>query len=346
MNKTALIYSEQYLKHNAGKFHPERPERLSETIKYLKESGLMDKLGLTEPHAASLEDVERVHTPHYVEMIRYYSNGGGYRITEDTYVSKTTFEIALLAAGGVITAGDVVLEGSYDNSYALVRPPGHHAKASEAAGFCYFNNVAVAVRFLQHKYKLKKIMIFDWDIHTADGTMSIFWRDPTVLNISIHQNPRTIYPGTGFIKQLGEGPGEGYTVNIPVCSGSGDKDYKYIIEEFVTPLAESYKPELIIISSGMDSHKNDPLGSINLTEKGYSVMSELFMELADRLCEGRIFVESEGGYDLDALSKSTYEVLKSLLGEPSGYVIGGELMEETRKLVLELADSFSRYHKI
>ncbi len=348
INNTAIIYHEDYLKHDAGILHPERKERLIETIKYLNESGLMKKLKSIKPKKATEFDLERVHSSEYIERIKTYSEMGGYQIDMDTYIDEKTFEIAKLAAGGVMLAGDLVMSGNFDNSYALVRPPGHHAKRDKAAGFCYFNNVAVAVRYLQSKYKLKRIMIFDWDSHAADGTMSIFWNDPSVLNISIHQNPATLYPGTGFINQIGGGDGEGYTVNIPMYENSCDSDYIFIIKNFVIPIADSYKPELIIISAGMDSHKDDPLSSICLTERGYSEMSKIFVELAERLCRGRIFAELEGGYNLEALSRSNYEIFKSLLGEASNYKISdniNNINNHTMGIFNELRDLFAKYHR-
>ncbi|OYT52797.1 MAG: histone deacetylase [Candidatus Altiarchaeales archaeon ex4484_2] len=346
MSNTALVYSKRYMMHDAGKSHPESPGRLTETVRYLQGTGLMDRLRVVEPKTASIDDLARVHSIEHIERIRDCSETGGCRINADTYISEHTFETALLAAGGVLTAGDLVVNKSFDNAFAMVRPPGHHARYDKAAGFCYFNNVAIAVRFLQHKYNLERIMIFDWDTHAADGTMSIFWNDPSVLNISIHQDPNTLYPGTGFMEQVGEGEGEGYTVNIPVAAGSQDQDYRYIIENFVKPLARSYKPQVIIISAGMDSHKKDLISQIALTEKGYSEMTRAFMELADGLCDGRIFLELEGGYNLKALGKSSFEILKSLLGEPGGYVIDGALVPHNKELVDALREKFSSYHNL
>ncbi len=346
MRNTALIYSRDYVKHDAGASHPESPERLTETFRYLLETGILERLRVVEPKTASIEDLAGIHSMEHIERIRYCSEIGGCRINGDTYVNKHTFETALLAAGGVITAGDLVLNKSFNNAFAMIRPPGHHARRDKASGFCYFNNVAIAAGFLQHKYNLGRVMIFDWDAHAADGTMSIFWRDPSVLNISIHQDPHTLYPGTGFMEQVGDGEGEGYTVNIPVTIGSQDQDYMYIIENFVKPLARSYRPQVIIVSAGMDSHKKDPISRIALTEKGYSEMTRMLVELADSLCGGRIFVELEGGYNLHALGKSTFGILKSLLGEPSSYVIDGALMPENKKLVDALRGKFSSYHNL
>ncbi len=346
MNRTALIYSEDYRLHDSGASHPERPQRLTQTMGYLQKTGIMEKLSVVEPKVASIDDLLRVHSVEHIKRIRECSESGGCRITQDTYVSENTFDTALLAAGGVLTAGDLVLNKSFDNALAMVRPPGHHARYDRAAGFCYFNNVAIAVRFLQHKYNLERIMIFDWDTHAADGTASVFFNDPSVLNISIHQDPHTLYPGTGFIEQLGGGRGEGYTVNIPAIAGSRDQDYMYIIENFIKPLARSFKPELIIISAGIDSHEKDVMSQIALTERGYSEMTRVFMELASELCGGRFFVELEGGYNLKALGESILEILKSLLGEPGGYVIEGELMHESKILVDDLVRIFSGFHNL
>ncbi len=346
MNKTALIYDEDYLRHDSGYGHPESSSRLLETIRYLKETGLMDKLLLVKPVKASESDLERVHTREHIKSIKSFSGMGGYRIDGDTYVSKDTFEIARLAAGGEMLAGEFVVSGEVDNAYALVRPPGHHARQGMAAGFCYFNNVAVAIRYLQEKFDLERVLIFDWDAHAADGTMAIFWEDPSVLNISIHQDPRTHYPGKGFIDELGAGKGEGFTVNIPMAPSSGDSDYIYMIKNFVYSLARDYRPDLIVISAGMDSHRDDMLSSLQLTEQGYSEMTRLLVELAEECCKGRIFVELEGGYNLKALAKSNYEIIKSLLGEPSRYSIPEEVLPSTVNILDKLRNVFSKYHKL
>jgi len=212
-------------------------------------------------------------------------------------------------------------------------------------GFCYFNNVAVMARYLQEKLGLKKILILDWDAHAANGTMDIFYDDPSVLNISIHQDPVSFYPGTGFAEQIGQGPGKGYTVNVPLRSGAGDSDYVYVLEELVIPLARSFQPELIAISTGFDSHNDDFISGLQLTENGYGFLTEMMMNLAKEICGGRLMVELEGGYNLEAISRSSYAVVNSLLGTPAEKVVGHAL-GSVSAVVEQLKNSLAEYHSI
>lgn len=329
MPTTSLIYHEDYLKHDAGFGHPERKERLISTINFLKEKGIFEKLKIIKPMPATEENLLRVHTKDHIEFIKNLSESGGGYIDGDTVVNRNTYEIAKLAAGGVISAGEVVMSEESKNSFALVRPPGHHATRNRAMGFCYFNNAAVMIRFLQEKFKLRRIFLLDWDAHAGNGTMDIFYDDPTVLNVSIHQDPRTFYPGTGFMEQIGKGEGEGYTVNIPVPAGTGDADYIFILKNFVIQILENYKPELIVISAGQDSHKDDPISGLELTEEGYGKMTELMLHCAEKFCNNRIVIELEGGYNLDALAVSNYKIISALLGISRTEEISGEVRNST-----------------
>jgi acetoin utilization deacetylase AcuC-like enzyme len=342
---TAIVYHEDYLKHAQFGSHPERMERLAETLSLLKDKGIFNSADLLMPEPATEEDLLRVHSRNYVDYVKNLSFAGGGMITPDTAVHSDTYEIAKLAAGGVMLAGESVVRQKYKNSYALVRPPGHHATRNAGMGFCYFNNVAVMIEYLKDKHNLKKILILDWDAHAANGTMDIFYNDNSVLNISIHQDPHNFYPGTGFIYQIGEGKGEGYTVNIPVQEYTSDADYVYILENFVIPVAEGFKPELIVISSGLDSHKDDFMSDLCLTEQGYGVMTNMIKELAEKFCGGKLVVELEGGYNLKSLAQSNLEIVNSLIGI-SNARIAGQPKTETIELVNRLKDKFSGYHKI
>ena len=345
MDKTALIYHEDYLKHDAGPGHPERRERLISVMNYFRNGGILDKVETLTPGPCSEEDLLRVHKEGYVEFVRAMCARGGGPIDADTFAQANTYDIARLAAGGVMLAGEVVAKGEFGNSLALVRPPGHHATRDKAMGFCYFNNVAVMARYLQEKQGLKKIMILDWDAHAANGTMDIFYDDPSVLNISIHQDPVSFYPGTGFAEQLGEGAGEGYTVNVPLRSGAGDSDYVYVLEELIIPLTKSFRPELIAISTGFDSHKDDFISGLQLTDQGYGFLTEMMLELARDVCGGKLVVELEGGYNLEAIARSSYAVANSLLGNPAEKVVGHAL-GSVSAVVEQLKGSLSHYHTI
>jgi len=341
MNKTALIYHKDYLKHFAGPYHPECKERLIAIMKMFRQTGILEQVNLLTPERCSDKDILLAHTHEHLEYIKKLSEDGGGPIDLDTYCREDTYDIARLAAGGEILAGRYVIEKKADNAFALIRPPGHHVTKNRAMGFCYFNNVAIMVRYLQKNCNVKKACIFDWDVHAANGTMDVFYDDPSVLNISIHQDPRTIYPGTGFIDQIGENEGEGYTINIPVPPGTGDSDYLYILNKFVLPRIERFKPDFIAISSGFDSHRADPVGSLSLTEKGYCKMTSSLLNLAKGLCHGQMVVELEGGYNMDALATSSYAVIKALLGLEPEIEIEHKPSEPIKDLALVLDKKFN-----
>ncbi len=345
MTKTALIYHEDYLKHDAGPGHPERRERLISVMDYFRNGGIFEKVEVLTPGPCSDEDLLRVHREEHVANVRSFSQAGGGPLDADTFCQHNTYEIAKLAAGGVMLAGEVVAKGEFGNSLALVRPPGHHATRDRAMGFCYFNNVAVMTRYLQEKHDIKKILILDWDAHAANGTMDIFYDDPSVLNISIHQDPVSFYPGTGFAEQIGEGDGAGYTVNVPMKHGAGDSDYVYVLEELVFPLARSFQPELIAISTGFDSHKDDFISGLQLTDQGYGFLTERMMGLAKEVCGGRVVVELEGGYNLEAIARSSYAMVNSLLGNSAEPVVGHAL-GSVSAVVEQLKGSLGKYHDI
>ncbi len=338
MNKTALIYHDDYLKHSTGAYHPESSERLVSIMKLLQQTGIIEELTRLTPEKCSREDLLRAHTKQHVEYLKELSSKGGGPIDADTYCNGDTYDIARLAVGGEILAGKHVIEKKTDNAFVLVRPPGHHATKNTAMGFCYLNNVAVMVKYLQENHGVKKVCIFDWDVHAANGTEEIFYNDSTVLVISIHQDPKTIFPGTGFIDEAGEGCGEGYTINIPVPPHTGDADYMYLMNNFILERIEAYNPDFMVISAGYDSHMLDPIGSLQLTEKAYCNMTSSLRNLAEKVCNGRLVVELEGGYNLNAIATSTHVTLKTMLGlEPEIQVNG-----ETNKTITELTQKLTK----
>lgn len=341
MNKTAIVYHEDYLRHEVGPYHPEKKERLTSIMRLFKQSGILEEVTTLKPEKCSEEDILLAHTQKHLAYIKQLSKRGGGQIDADTYCGQETYEIARLAVGGEILAGRYVTEKKADNAFALVRPPGHHATKDKAMGFCYFNNAAIMVKYLQKNHGIKKACIFDWDLHAANGTTDIFYSDPSVLVISVHQDPRVTYPGTGFMEEKGEGAGEGYTINIPVPPGTGDADYIYLLENFVIRKIREYKPDFMVISAGFDSHKGDPLGQLALTEKGYSKMTESLLRLAEKTCGGRLIVELEGGYNLDAIATSAYSVLKTLMGTQPGIQITGKESEAIKDLTSKLQEEFN-----
>lgn len=313
---TALIYSEKYLQHNPGPGHPERPERLSAIVEALKKNGLWDspKARVVEPKQATREDIELAHDSEHVSLVKKLSAIEG-PIDGDTPVHKNTYELALLAAGGAIEAGRIVMTGKAQNAFALVRPPGHHATRAHGGGFCYFNNIAVMIERLKLEYNLKRVFVLDFDAHHGNGTQDVFYGDPSVLYMSIHQHPLTLYPGTGFVNEIGSGEGRGYKVNVPMKPGSGDAEYSAVMREIFAPLCEQFKPELFAVSAGFDSHADDPLTNLELSTTAYGWLAGLVIEQAERWCGGRAIFTLEGGYDLEDLSESVANVVKAMTGE-------------------------------
>ncbi|MBS7649863.1 histone deacetylase [Candidatus Bathyarchaeota archaeon] len=310
---TGLVYHPTYLKHDTGWGHPERPERISRTFLTLKKKGLLDnpKIKVLTPEPADIEDLASVHSKEYIEKIRLVSISGG-ALTTDTPLKPETFEIARLSAGGAIHAGKAVAENDVKNSFALIRPPGHHAGRDYGGGFCYFNNVAVMIEYLRKNFGMRRFMIIDWDVHHGNGTQDIFYRDPSVLYFSTHQMP--LYPGTGYITEIGEGEGRGYTVNLPLPAGTPGDVYDQIIGELIIPLAEEFKPDMIVASAGFDAYYGDPIANLQFTTQTYINITSRLIELTDKVCKGRLTMILEGGYDLEAVPKIITEVISTLAG--------------------------------
>ena len=330
---TALVYSDRYLRHDFGRGHPERPERLKAIVEGLKKAGYWSPgVKVVEPTPAKREDVEFAHDREYVSLVERLSKRGE-PLDADTPTRRNSFELALLAAGGAIKAGGLVLSGEATNSFALVRPAGHHASRARGGGFCFFNNLAVAIKYLQQTLGLKRALILDFDAHHGNGTQDIFYEDPSVLFMSIHQDPSTLYPGTGFVYELGAGKGEGYTVNVPMPPGSGDAEYATVMREIFVPLSERFKPELFAVSAGFDAHVNDPLTQLGLSTSAYGWLVSCIVEQAEKLCGGRVMLVLEGGYGLDALAQGVTNVVKVLGGERSPLPPGGRLdvVDELRR---------------
>lgn len=309
---TAVVYDPLYLEHEC-RGHPESPARLRAIVKALDNHQMWARLARLEPQPVSLERLQRVHTPEHVNAVKDGAESGGatWRGGE-TYVSRHSYDAALLAAGGFTTLVEAVMRGQVSNGFALVRPPGHHASADEAEGFCLFNNMAVATRVARDELGASRVLIVDWDLHHGQGTQYIFEDDPSVLYFSTHQ--WGIYPGTGHYRETGVGAGKGFTVNVPLEPGAGDAMYLAILDELLTPLARRFKPDVILVSAGFDTHWRDPLGSMLVTVAGYGAMTQRLVRLADELCGGRLAITLEGGYDLDALAYGVLAVLNVLLG--------------------------------
>lgn len=309
--KTAIVYSPIYLEHYAGIGHPESPERLTRIMDGIKKSRILEtgKCILVNPREATLEELEAVHNPAYIKQIETISKRGGGRLDSDTFLSPKSYDAAVFAAGGMLGICEAILDGKFNNAFALVRPPGHHAGSNGRAlavssqGFCIFNNVAIAATNLIRKHGLKRVMILDIDAHHGNGTQEIFNSTSKVVYMSIHQDGRTLYPGTGFVEDIGEGEGEGSKVNIPLPPYSGDDVYSKVLSQIVVPVATEFRPEMILISAGFDAHHADPITNLRLSSFGYMEIFETALTLASTLCSGRLAVVLEGGYGLDTISK-------------------------------------------
>jgi acetoin utilization deacetylase AcuC-like enzyme len=316
---TGIVYHPKYLEHEQTPTHPERRERLAYTMDQLMEEGIFDnpKIKLLEPFPASIEDVLAVHTEEYVEYLRRYSQIGGV-IDWDTNIPVGVFERALLAAGGAIRAAKAVIEGEVDNAFAMVRPPGHHAKPYTGAGFCYLNNMAIMVKWLLRN-GFKRILILDWDAHHGDGTQEIFYEDDRVLFISTHQMP--LYPGTGYPDEVGKGKGEGYTINVPLPPGTSDEEYLMVFDGIIEPVAREFQPEFIAISAGQDNHFTDPITGLALTARGYAEMMKKAVKLSKELCDGKLVAVLEGGYSVEgALPYTNLGIIAAMAGLDLKYI--------------------------
>ena len=312
---TAYITHKRYANHNMPG-HPEHAGRLRSAWKHIETAHLRDRMTTLVPKPASEHTILLAHTARHINMlgeIEAMHDGPLYMIDADTYMTPDSYTIARTSAGGVCEAVDAVLDGDVDNALCAVRPPGHHATASRAMGFCLVNNVAVAARHAQDVHNLKRVMIVDYDVHHGNGTQDIFYEDDSVFFLSTHQSP--LYPGSGMLEETGRGPGQGYTLNVPLRAGSGDKTLTRIYEEVVWPAAQRYQPQLMLVSAGFDAHWSDPLAGLQLSLSGYTHLTRELIRMADDLCEGNIVFAMEGGYDLDAIGNGIANIARCLLGD-------------------------------
>lgn len=312
MGKTGLVYDPRYLEHDMGMGHPESPNRLRAIVQQLEQSGTMAQLTRIEPRMAEDEWITRVHTAAYLASLKQHApTNGRVSLDPDTSMSPGSLTAAYLAAGGALAAVDAMMANQVEHVFCAVRPPGHHAEANRAMGFCLLNNVAIAARYAQKMHGLSRVLIVDWDVHHGNGTQHSFEDDASILFFSTHQYPH--YPGTGHESERGRGAGEGYTINVPMEAGEGDDEYRAIFHKVLVPAAEQFKPELVIISAGFDAHKDDPLAGMGLTESGYAELTGIVAGIAKRHAQGRILSALEGGYNLTALAASVDAHVRGLL---------------------------------
>ena len=312
MGKTGLVYHPAYLEHDMGLGHPESPNRLRAIVQQLEQSGTVAQLTRIAPRMAEDEWIAKVHTAAYLASLKQHAPASGrVSLDPDTSMSPGSLTAAYLAAGGALAGVDAIMNREVEHVFCAVRPPGHHAEANRAMGFCLLNNVAIAARYAQKTHGLSRVLIVDWDVHHGNGTQHSFEDDPSVLFFSTHQFPH--YPGTGRESEHGRGAGEGYTINVPMEAGEGDDEYRAVFQNVLVPAADEFKPELVIISAGFDAHKDDPLASMGLTEAGYADLTGIVAGIARRHAQGRILSSLEGGYNLTALAASVDAHVRGLL---------------------------------
>jgi acetoin utilization deacetylase AcuC-like enzyme len=311
---TAFVYDPIFLEHQPPSKHPESPKRAAAIYDQLERLGWLDRPDVLRlaPRPATEDELAAVHTREYIHSVEEAVRAGTRRIETETYLSARSYDAALMAAGAPLVALDALMDGRARNGYALVRPPGHHARPAQAMGFCLFNNVAVAARYAIDHYGLKRVMIVDYDVHHGNGTQEIFYGDPRVLYISTHQFPW--YPGTGRSDELGENDGAGTNVNIPLPAGTDWAVFDAVIRQVVAPLTDRFQPELLLISAGFDAHWKDPLGQFRLSNVDFVLITRLLKDLAEDYCQGRLLLVQEGGYNIDALAQSATSCFNVLLG--------------------------------
>jgi acetoin utilization deacetylase AcuC-like enzyme len=318
MSSLALIRDDRYMEHDPGAGHPESPDRLRVIHELIDRE--FSGLPLIPPRLATESELALVHNPFYIKTVANTEGKMHSQLDPDTGLSARSFEIARLAAGGLLQGVDTLLSPDPGpltprSIFAFVRPPGHHAEPDRGMGFCVFNNVAIAARYAGKKYGLKRILIVDWDLHHGNGTQRAFYDDPAVLFFSSHQYP--YYPGSGSFNESGSGKGEGFTVNAPFPLGFGDAEYLSVYARILVPIALDYMPELILVSAGFDPFAQDPLGGMNVTGEGFGALAGLVQDIAHRTCDGRILITLEGGYHSEGLRSGVRAVLQTLLGRPA-----------------------------
>jgi acetoin utilization deacetylase AcuC-like enzyme len=340
--KYGIIVDQVFAGHRAPPGHPERPERIQSVLEAIEKWDQLPRLQRIAVSRASEEWIQAVHHESHFQRIRDTS-GQFYQLDPDTYTSPESFEIALQAAGSLVSLTDLLLEEKIDSGFALVRPPGHHAESKRAMGFCLFNNVAVAAEWAIRSERVDRVAVVDFDVHHGNGTQEIFYSRPDVLYLSTHQYP--FYPGTGHFRETGVHPGEGFTVNFPIQAGMGNYFYCALFSDFALPILRQFAPQLILVSAGYDAHREDPLAGMNLDARGFGQLVNLVNQVAQETCEGRILYVLEGGYNLKALARAVLTTITTTL-EPQEFEIEEDQGEEYALYRVQMKQVLSPHWKV
>ncbi|RKG82441.1 histone deacetylase [Corallococcus exercitus] len=317
MTATLLLTDPLFLQHDAGEGHPESPARLRRILQVLARNPVAGTV-MAHPRSATDAEILAVHTPAHLDAMEKL--GGRFeRIDEDTAVSPDSLDAARVAAGAAVQAVEQVMAGHARNAFALVRPPGHHAEPGRAMGFCLYNNVAIAAE-AGRQLGAERVLVLDWDVHHGNGTQAAFWGRRDVLYQSVHQFP--YYPGSGAAPEVGRGEGQGFTVNCGLPGGNTDADYGMIFEELLLPVAQAYRPDLVLVSAGFDPHRADPIGGMDVTERGFAAMCTSVRKLAEEVSGGKLVLVLEGGYSLEGLSNSVHACIEVLAGRDDSFASG------------------------
>ncbi len=310
MKRVAVFYDPVYLQHDTGA-HPENSGRLVSIVSALKTAPFQDYFCWKTPSPARLDHIAANHNSDYIGYVKKQCRSGAMSMDMDTVICKNSWDSALMAAGAVVDAVDGVMIGEFSKAFCAVRPPGHHAEADKAMGFCLFNNIAIGARHAINVHKLERVAIIDFDVHHGNGTQSSFYNDPSVFYISLHQEYH--YPGTGMENETGDGAAVGTNLNFPMPAGAGNEEMLAKFDDIIIPTLRKYRPEILFISAGFDAHTDDPLAGLEVTCEGFGAMTERINSLSDELGHGRVISALEGGYNLNALRESTVAHVSALI---------------------------------
>ncbi len=335
-----IVRDKRYLEHKPGHMHPENPRRIKAVYQMIDTHFTKGLINI-EAEAATLEQLELVHTPTYIKKVMKTSELHYTSLAADTPTSSKSYLAAWLAAGGCLKGLDALMAGLCNICFAMVRPPGHHALADRAGGFCIFNNTGIAARYARQIYGLNRILIIDWDIHHGNGLHDLFYEENKVLYFSSHD--MLLYPYSGDWKETGNSEGKGYTINIPIPRDLGDKEFFYLYREILGPVIQRYVPELILIDAGFDAHHEDPIGRSRLTEKVFRWLTSFLLEQMSEINNPPMMLILEGGYHPGALAKSVKEVLEVLINEEIPELFSASEFARANKIVTKARRIHKRY---